>query len=217
MSAVTVDVSVQGMERADAVLRGIIGGLESRVDLHMRIARAATLRTQRHLESDAGHKTANSLGATPTGHRRKSAARIQPEWDDEAAIVSIPRNTGLGRAFHDVDIVPKKNPDGFLPIAADARSYGKSPRDFPEGVLEFGIDMSTARPRRALLFVADGKPAYWLIRKAHQKQDRDLLPSDDSFRALAREESRLYIQELIAAERGSAGPYGGTSTGMPSA
>ena len=195
MSTVVVNVAVTGMDEQDALLRAIISGLSSRMELHADIANFATLKTAEYLESDENHTTAAKLGATPTGFRRKSAARLQAEWDETAAIVRIPRNTGLGRAFHDVDILPKGGRK-YLAIPADARTYGKGPRDFPEGTFEFGMAMENGKFHKALIFVSDGKPGFYLIRKAHQKQDRDLLPSDDAFRALAREESIRYIQSL---------------------
>lgn len=196
MSAVTVNVAVTGMDEQSAAIRALISGLESRRELHALIADRSTIQTQQHVAANNGHATATKLGATPTGFRRKSAERINAVWDESAAIVVIPANTGLGRAFHDVDIIPKKS-GGFLTIPADARTYGKSARDFPEGTFEFGMAMENGRAFKALIFVADKKPGYWLRRKVHQKQNRDLLPSDEAYQALARETSIEYINSIL--------------------
>lgn len=195
-----ITVQVTGMDETAQVLQAIRSGLANRRGLHTAIAVPAQEFTQNYLLKMNRHRTAERLGARPTKFRQKNAKLIEADADDLAAYVRIPRSTGLGRAFHDVDLVPK-NGKKYLTIPADARTYGKSVRQFPEGTFKFAI-LHAHRPFPVLLFKSDDKVAYWLRKSVHQAQDRTLLPSDDAYSRIARTAAIDYIAGLI--ERGEA-------------
>lgn len=195
-----ITVQVTGLDETAQVLQAIRSGLANRRGLHTAMAVPAQQLTQDFLLRMNRHRTADRLGARPTKFRQKNAKLIEADADDSAAYVRIPRATGLGRAFHDVDLVPK-NGKKYLTIPADPRTYGKSVRQFPEGTFEFAI-LHAHRPFPVLLFKADGKVAYWLRKTVHQAQDRTLLPSDQAYMEIGRRAAISYIADLI--ERGEA-------------
>jgi hypothetical protein len=192
--SLTINVTVRGMTEATGYLQNLRNALADRTQLNTQLAMDMREFTQAYLIADERHATAEALGATPTGHRAKigkSENLIEAQATREAAVLRIPRNTGLGRAFHDVDI---KMRDKMLVRAAAAATYGKSPRDFAEGVLKFGI-INERFP--GLVFAADNAPAFFLMRKVHQKQDRTLLPSDEGYAEAARRSMTAYLTRLL--------------------
>ena len=137
------------------------------------------------------HKTADRLGATPTGHleRRTSFAS-----DESSATVTIPI-PGINRAFKDLSIVPKDKPYLTLPLSSVA--YGK------RAATVRGLGYMIFRPaakgahknaqggfsayQDLLMGTKDGEtiPLYLLKKRVEQKQDRSLLPSDAEIGAAA--------------------------------
>lgn len=216
MSTLTLQVTLDGMQEVDAILHGLRNALARRGPMHARMAVRAQKETQRHVKGLNRHRSAQRLSATPTGRDEKSAARVTADSDDDEARVVIPRNTGLGRAFGDVVIRPGSGRT-YLTLAGHPQTYGKSVRDFPEDAFQFAI-LIAHRPFPVLLW-ADGPykgdVAYWLRREATQKQDRDLLPSDETYIKAGRLGAAQYLTSIM--DGGNAGPSGGTSTGMPSA
>jgi hypothetical protein len=174
----------------------LINALSDRGELHAHLAVGVTDFIRAYLRETPRHNTASRLGASPTGFRERNAADIRAISDSENAITLIPRSTGLGRAFGDVTLIPGPGKT-YLAIPADARSYGKSPRDFGEGVLKFAI-LRAHRVFPVLLFAADGAVAYWLRRSVTQKQDRSLLPSDEGLREVGRRAATQYLQDIIS-------------------
>lgn len=78
---------------------------------------------------------------------------------------------GAGRAYHDVTILPRKAKALAIPIHPAA--FGKSPKDFS----------SLFIPKdKAILAMSAGKgrliPMFALARRAFQRQDPSLMPSD---------------------------------------
>ncbi len=194
MSDVRIDIKLTGSREGEAVLQALRNGLARRGGLHAAMAVPAQQMTQDFLLRMQRHKTAERLGARPTNFRQKNAKLIQADSDEAGAYVRIPRNTGLGRAFHPVDIVPRAGRK-FLTLPADPRTYGRSVRDFPEGTFRFQ-PTGAQRKTPALVFAIDGKVAYWLKRKVHQAQDRSLLPSDAASQEVGRRAAIAYITNL---------------------
>ena len=190
-----IQVQITGMDETAEVLQAIRSGLSNRRGLHTAMAVPAQEMTQEFLLKMNRHRSAERLGARPTKFRQKNAKLVEADADDSAAYVRIPRNTGLGRSFHDVDLVPR-NGKKYLTIPADARTYGKSVRQFPEGTFKFAI-LHAHRPFPVLLFKSDDRVAYWLRKTVHQAQDRSLLPSDAAYAAIGRRAAITYIQNLI--------------------
>lgn len=194
MSAVTIKIETRGIGESLADLQRLRNGLANRGPMHAQLAVDVKDFTRKYLVEDTRHATAAALGATPTGHRTKigqSENIIEADSDAERAMLRIPRNTGLGRAFHDFDV---KMRGKLMVRSASALTYGKSPRDFPEGVLKFGM-INQRFP--GLVFAADNSPAYFLMRKYHQDQDRTLLPSDEAYAEAGRRSTKAYLVNIL--------------------
>ena len=195
MPNVLLNIQVTGQDAVDRDLRCLLSGLSDRSQLHAAIATEATEMTREYLQGLGRHGTADRLGAAPTNFRERNAVSLQPSCDQSAAYIIIPRNTGLGRAFHDVVIVPGSGKT-YLTIPACARTYGKVVRDFPEGTFKFEV-LHAHRPFPVLKFVDNGEIGYWLKRKVCQKQDRTLLPSNDAWGEVARRTSIAYVNKIM--------------------
>jgi hypothetical protein len=219
MSALTIAVTLAGMGEADMVLHEMRNALARRGPLHAQMAVRGKQFTQEYLRGLNRHRSAERLGASPTGWHAKAAALVEAHNDDDEARVTIPRSTGLGRAFGDVVIRPG-NGRKYLTIPAHVETYGRSVRDFPEEAFRFTVIQSW-RTFLALTFRETagrhkkGEVAYWLKREIKQRQDRTLLPSDEGYAKVARGAAVEYLMEII--DQGRPGPIGGTSTGMPAA
>lgn len=201
MNPVPITIDVIGLAEATGELQRIRSGLADRTQLHAKMAVDAAEFTRAYVAGSNEHKTAQRLGATPTGFRARTAKLIAAASDAEAAVVRIPRNTGLGRAFADITIVPGTGRT-YLTIPADDETYGKVVRDFPDGAFQFAIFTTARGPCPVLTWAEDGgthkkgEVAWWLRRKVIQKQDRGLLPSDDDYREGARDVAVNYITAL---------------------
>lgn len=199
MSALTVRVTLAGASEAELATAALANALENRGPMHARMAVRGKQFTQDYLLSINRHQSAGRLGAVPSGHNEKSAASVEAQSDDTAATITIPRRTGLGRAFGDVTIRPG-NGRKYLTIPGHARTYGKSVRDFPGRAFRFAI-LLAHRPFPVLMFAGgadDGKVAYWLRTEVTQKQDRTLLPSDEGYAEVAIRAAREYLTEEVA-------------------
>ena len=213
MNALTISITLAGASEVDMALQDLRNALARRGPMHARMAVRAMEKTQEHLIKLNRHSTAARLGATPSGHHDKAAASVEAQSDESQARVTIPRRTGLGRAFATVVIRPGSGRT-YLTIPAHATTYGKSVRDFPAGTFRFAV-IKSWRIFLAQVFAAgpyQGEVGYWLKREVTQKQDRNLLPSDETYALAARVGAIEYLTRLTAG-----GPQGGTSSGMPSA
>lgn len=195
MSRVGLQIQVTGYSDAIEDVEILARVLQNRSGMHARMAMDATQFVRDYLLQTPRHRTAERLGASPTGFRAKNAQALQATSDADQATIRIPRRTGLGRAFGDIVIVPGAGRT-YLTIPNDPRTYGKSVRDFPEDTFKFAI-LQAHRPFPVLLFVSDGKVAYWLRRRVTQKQDRTLLPSDDAMREVGRRAAVNYLASAV--------------------
>lgn len=201
MNPVPLSIDVLGMAEATGDLQRIRNALADRSQLHAALAVDAAAFTSAYVAGSNRHATAQRLGATPTGFRERAAKRIEADSNAEAAIVRIPRNTGLGRAFADITIVPGTGRT-YLTIPATAETYGKVVRDFPEETFEFAIFDAPKGPAPVLIWQeaggthAKGDVAWYLRRKVIQKQDRTLLPSDAAYQEIGRRRAVVHIASL---------------------
>lgn len=187
---VTIPVNVTGPA---ATLQRIRNAVANRRLLNARIAVAASGLTRKYVAGLQRHKTAEKLGAKPTGHLQRASRGIEAASDAERAIIRIPRASGLGRAFYDITIRPGSG-KRFLTIPADRRTYGRRAGEFPPGALVF----STVGGRYpALMFKDSWTVAYWLVREVTQKQDRTLLPSDSAWLKTATGTAAIYLRDVI--------------------
>lgn len=213
MSALTIKVTLAGVGETDMALQALRNAIARRGPMHARMAVRGQQFTQDYLRKLKRHRSAARLGAAPSGHMERSAAAVEAQHDEKEARVTIPRRTGLGRAFGDVIIRPGSGRT-YVTIPAHQTTYGRSVRDFPEGTFKFAV-IKSWRIFLAQVFVAGpykGEVGYWLKREVRQKQDRTLLPSDEGYATVAR---RAAIEYLTSLDKG--GPTGGASSGMPSA
>ena len=217
MSALTIQVTLAGVGEVDMALHELRNALASRGPMHARMAVRGQQLTQDYLRKLNRHRSAQHLGATPSGHHAKAAARVEAHSDEQQASITIPRNTGLGRAFGDVVIRPGSGRT-FVTIPAHQETYGRSVRDFPENTFRLAV-IESWRTFLALVFRetagghVKGEVGFWLKREVKQKQDRTLLPSDEGYAKVARAAAGEYLNTILRPD----GPRGGTSTGMPSA
>lgn len=184
-----------------------------------------------HLRLNNSHKTAFSLGATPTGHMSQAAEKIDPAQHPEALTVTPEAATltidhpGIGRAFHAVDIRPTGGRK-YLTIPASALAYGRSAREFPGlvavmsgngGVLMFpqkGTSHTYKTRKYHGTGVADytsgtrtggafGTVMFRLVKSVHQPQDRSILPGDEALaEAAARGASAEITRQAMALQKG---------------
>jgi hypothetical protein len=198
MNTPILTIDVIGAAKAQGDLQSIRNGLADRRGLHKLIARDALGLTQAYLASDRRHTSADKLGARPTGFRARAGKSIEAGSDADAAILRIPRRTGLGRAFHQVMLRPGSGKT-YLTLPATAETYGKGVRDFPKDAFRFVLYKSKTA---ALVWKeAGGKHkkgdvAYWLKKQVFQNQDRTLLPSDAGYRELARQRVVVFVSSL---------------------
>lgn len=199
MNAPTLTIDIVGLAEAQGSLQRIRNGLADRRSLHQQMAREATTLTAGWLAKDTRHKTASRLGATPTGHRKRAGTSVEPASDAEAAIIRIPRRTGLGRAFSDMVIKPGSGKT-YLTLPACKETYGKTVRDFGADAFRFVLYKGKTA---ALVWKKDGgshekgKVAYWLKKEVFQRQDRTLLPPDEAYRELARQRVIIHVASLL--------------------
>jgi hypothetical protein len=181
----------------DAALVRLLGGLADRTRLNRFVAnrgRDLTLEYLRRI-SATRHKTAQGLGATPTGHLNPER-KVTGEGKAEAAEIAI-RIPGIGRAFEDKTITPVRSK--YLTLPAAAESYGKRAREFNDlrlAVFKGGALLALVR-REA----GETRVLYWLKTSVLQRQDRTLLPSDAAYMGAAEEGTKDFIRALIAAQQ----------------
>jgi hypothetical protein len=196
----TLRINTRGLGSSAEEVQRLRGGLANRAPLHAQIAVQAEDFTRAYLRGLNRHRTATALNATPTGHHARAARGVESASNANAAILRIPRSSGLGRAFRDVTIRPGSGKK-FLTIPADKRTYGKRAGEFAPQDLAFTI-VGGRYP--ALMFRDGWTVAYWLRREVKQTKDRTLLPSDKAYREIARNETAIYMDQLLATEGGPA-------------
>lgn len=195
-------VEITGADKARAALSRLVAGLKDRTGLHAEIAGETEILTQDYLRALNRHRTANRLGASPTYHYEQASRLVEGHSDEEQAVIRIPRRTGLGRAFRDMTITPRRQDITYLTIPDHARTYGKRVGDFQRDTFDFRI----VGGRHPALVWADGpsqgQVAFWLKRRVFIPQDRTLLPSDDDYTAASVGAARRYVRRLLAQEEG---------------
>lgn len=197
---VTVNMS-DVRDGASERMQIFMDGLRSKAGLHEAVGRRALSLTRNHLLqiAETRHETAQSLGASPSGHWAQATEKTTMKSSEEMALISV-KHPGIGRAAHDVDIVPKGGM--YLTIALIAAAYNRRARRVP--------GLFFVRPKGAdyaLLGKREGKGEsaqvtwwYLLVQSVHQQQDRSLMPSEEEYRQAVLEGINDYVGYLI--ERG---------------
>jgi hypothetical protein len=196
----TLRIDTTGLASSAEEVQRLRAALGDRRQLHARLAVEAGEFTRGYLRRLDRHKTAAALGAKPSGHHARAAQAIEADSNAEAAVIRIPRSSGLRRAFQEIVIRPGSGKK-FLTIPADKRTYGRRAGEFAPGVLAFAVTRDTKTP--VLVFTDGSGVAYFLRTVVTQKQDRTLLPSDQAYRTITRTVLAGYLQD---ARTGRGGP-----------
>lgn len=127
------------------------------------------------------HRSAQELGAQPTGILGKAATRTTWRASTDSGEVLIP-TPAVRRAFHDVEIRPRNSKALTIPAAPEA--YGK------RAAVLAALGWSIFRPRKKRFLMGarpgdEPKVLYYLVGRVHQPQDRSLLPSDEEINSTA--------------------------------
>lgn len=223
-----VTLSVNSLQYLDR----IAGSVEQRIELHTRIAADAEIFVKARGKETAAkeHRTANRLGAVPTGHLSDAYEGIEGRAGAEKAELLVPSATRLRAAFGTYVLTPKNAK--FLTIPVHREAYGKRAREIedlfalrtgPKKTLVLARRVDTglspsrqvagrARPtvrRRQRSFTGGVEVMYVLVKSATIPGDETLIPFED-LAAEARVSAEAYLDEVVAAAiRGGSGGNGG--------
>lgn len=147
-------------------------------------AYALSVLVRRHVNRHARshHRSAESLGASPTRHLEDGSAAIVCR--DSSVDIPIP---GFSRVFHPLDVRPRERKALTIPI--NRVSYGvRAPRLAAEGWDLFKVGTRGGGPGAGILFGRkSGESAavalYLLRTHVRMPQDRSLLPTDGEMRS----------------------------------
>lgn len=126
----TIRVEVDGAQATSEMLASVARMLENPAPLHAQMASEAEQALKTQIASIQSHRTANALGAPPTGHLAEQAEKIEGQSDAEAARVMVPSAGRLSAAFGPVHV--QAQPGKALAIPMAAESYGHQPMEFPD-------------------------------------------------------------------------------------
>ena len=159
-------------------------------------ATALSIEVRRHIRREAGrrHTTAARLGAQPTQHLSKGAARVTYRASSTSASVLVPI-AGISRAFHDLAITPVRASALTIPVSAAA--YGHRVRELER----LGWRIFRPKGRDVLMGSRDGgepEPLYALKKRVVVRQDRSLLPSDERVAEAINKACALYVQHELS-------------------
>jgi hypothetical protein len=197
--SVRVNVELTGLREED--FRILQDTLRDRAGLNQRLAAdAESFVKKRGAEiSKTEHRTAERLGATPTGHLAEAFQGIEGRVDDVSAMLLIPRASRLRAAFGAYRVLPKTA--RFLTIPYIAEAYGRRAREFDD--LEFSIELvkfsnGSSDYARCLIKKGSSPPVvmFLLASKADIPEDRGLFPFEELAEE-ARDSAEAYIDEAM--------------------
>jgi hypothetical protein len=176
---------------------------ERRAGLHAHIAARERELFREHLTLLAAtrHRTADRLGASPTGFLAGAADSVEARSDAAAAdiLIGVP---GLGRAFADLHIRARNAGALTIPVHGDA--YGRRAGEFDD-LFIWRAKKEDGDSGSSKAFLARKGPGdtlvlmYVLLKSVIIPQDRSLLPSDEEI-TLTAEIGALDYQERLEAE-----------------
>jgi len=192
-----MNISVKVPESLNSFLDCLKPG--GRKSLFSVAANALKIEVQSHIRRDAPrrHVWADKLGGKKTNHLTKGAARVSFAADENHGEVTIPI-AGIGRAFHDVTITPRNGTSLTIPIEGPA--YGHRVAE----LRRMGWAIFRPHGQDALWGSHDADddpmPLYLLRKRVTQRQDRTLLPSDQTINSVV---ARAMISEIQRVSRKS--------------
>ncbi|MEI7912722.1 MAG: hypothetical protein WCK77_24105 [Verrucomicrobiota bacterium] len=174
--SLTVQINVSGSAPAAAAkLRGI---MSERAGLNNRVAEDAQKFVQAYGANTSAteHKTAGTLGATPSGHLEQAYQAIQQVSDGTSATLLIPRASRLRAAFGGYALVPGPGKK-YLTIPACAEAYAKRAGEFGD------LFFARVGPNKTAILARDLgggqiQTMYVLVTSANIPEARNLLPWD---------------------------------------
>lgn len=138
------------------------------------------------------HRTAQALGANPTGHLADAYQAVEGVSDATAATLLVPRASRLRAAFGPYTLKPKSSQ--YLTIPTARETYGRRAREFDD---LFPVRVG---PRKTLVLARDTgsglQTMYLLTKEANIPEDKTLLPFDELAEA-ARDSAEEYIDTAI--------------------
>lgn len=197
-----LQLSVDVSDGVTPQLDRLDGIFSDRELLHLEIAAAEENMTREYLRQSAQlrTKTRDRLGAESSGHMGRASSSIESGSDRESAWITIPRNTGLGRAFYDIVLTtPTRRGKKWIAIPAAASAYGRRPEQLPDlKFIPLGDDLAVLVKRAKS--TGEFIPVYWLKKEVRISQDRSLLPSDQDFTREAAIATRNVIKRTVKTE-----------------
>lgn len=138
------------------------------------------------------HRTAWSLGATPTNHLAEAYQAVEGQSSAAAAVLVAPRNSRLRAAFGAYTIKPQRSKYLTLPVNRDA--YGRRAGEFED---LFPVRVG---PKKTLVLARDTgsgiETMYLLAKQATIPEDKTLLPFEELAEA-ARDSAEEYIDAAV--------------------
>jgi hypothetical protein len=190
-----VDIDVTGLAAED--LAELSTRMQDAAGLHARIAGDAEIFVkERGKVTAAGeHRTANRLGAVPTGHLVDAYEAIEGVSSAQSASLLVPGASRLRAAFGRYVVTPK-NGSKFLTIPVAREAYGKRAGEFED------LFFLRAGPRKTPLLARNAglgfQTMYVLVPKAEIPEDPNLIPFED-LGLEARDSAEAFIDEAIQA------------------
>jgi hypothetical protein len=182
----------------EAIMRDIGGiGYAGRNQFMGMVAANAEVLTRRHILETAAptrHKTAQRLGATPTGYLERRAERIESTYTGSTATVILGGEAEIfARAFGPVTVRARSAKNLTIPLIAEA--YGRRAGEFSD------LFPITSSRGNKLLVRRDGKllKAYYLLKpQVVLPEDRGLLPSDEQYTQVVEMAAQDFIRQITA-------------------
>lgn len=177
----SIQLEIKSSDHTAADLQLLAAALGNQEAIHQRIAGDS----ERWIKgpkvagkiSGSQHRTANRLGATPTGHLVDAYNRVGSSGSEQAASLWIPGASRLRAAFGSYTVRPTGGRK-YLTIPITAEAYGQRAGEVAD--LSF---IFVKRTNTALLVKRNAdktyKPYYLLAREASIPEDPNLIPFDE--------------------------------------
>jgi hypothetical protein len=169
-------------------------GPEGRRTLNNGAVAGVSALVQRHILglSASRHATATRLQALPTGHLAKAARSVLHAATEKGGAVSI-YSPGFARVFRHLTILPRVAE--ALTIPRHALSYGRRVSELRR--LGFSIYRPKGTNILATNLGGEQVTLYALVKSVRIKQDRSLLPDDNTLARTATEAMSRLIKRIL--------------------
>lgn len=195
---VTLDLG----ENVSAAMNSLAVELRNPTGMYARIAGDAErfVKERGRLTALTEHRTAETLGAQPTGHLSEAYEGIESISDADAATLLVPSASRLRAAFGSYVLTPK-NGSQYLTIPVAAPAYGHRAREFDDlFFMRVGITGTPVLARRVSAEAkrfTQAEVMYVLVTESTIPEDRGLIPFDDLADEAA-DSAMEYIDDALA-------------------